>query len=258
MIGEAYAKRDVADWSGVDEFREVHRMLADQERPLMPAVSNRKMFQSSVRTNGLPLDVELYSLSPTDEAIHACIKQLASIICNQGPQCRAPDIHPNLSAVVLQLVVGSDSILLGNDMENSSTCGWSAIFSGNARPQERSFAFKVPHHGSESGHSDDVWRYMLDSQPYAFITPWELGRKRLPSPDDVRRIRGLTSRAYITSSATGPRPKIRLSKEAEKTLKEHGQVLRPVLTSLGHIRFRFTPGKPETRRVARFNGAKAL
>jgi hypothetical protein len=74
-----------------------------------------------------------------------------------------------------------------------------AVLSSLGCPRESSETFKVSHHGSISGHADSVWNKLLRPNPMALLTPFRWGRHRLPSVEDRRRIRNLSTEAYITA-----------------------------------------------------------
>ena len=99
--------------------------------------------------------------------------------------------------------LGNEIILLGADLENTSDSkvGWSAILSASTVTSEKANVFKIPHHGSENAHNDDVWVKLLWSEPIAIVTPFSRGRKSLPSQEDIKRITNLTSCAYATAPA---------------------------------------------------------
>ena len=44
-----------------------------------------------------------------------------------------------------------------------------------------------------------VWKRMLDSNPFAVLTPWRKGSHTLPSQHDVRRILSFTTNAYASA-----------------------------------------------------------
>ncbi|MCW5790244.1 MAG: MBL fold metallo-hydrolase [Polyangiaceae bacterium] len=170
-------KASMKNSSGVDELRKitdelVRRQQATGARSLgsghVFASSNCRLFQ---RQGSIPC--EIWSLSPSSAELQATMSLFAEEFSRQGAEWHARRRiiarTPNTTSVVLWISVGQRRILLGADLEVGSVkggtamvdAGWSAIVSSSARPQERSSAFKIPHHGSPSAHHDGVWDRML-------------------------------------------------------------------------------------------------
>jgi len=258
MLGEAFAARELEQQSGISEFKQIHTILSQQQRTMKLARASSRLLLLTQANTGLPFDASLWSLSPTDAVAALCIKQLAAAFISEHTQPREISLDPNELAVVLQLVVGSDSILLGSDLEDGAEHGWKMILTDQTRPQDISFSFKVAHHGSETGHNDDVWTKMLAKNPFAFLTPFNRGHKKLPSATDIARINKLTDRGFVTIDPEAKPVRKTYSKDVERTLKEGNVRLQNILTCRGHIRFRFTPKKIHTAKVDLFHGAKKL
>ena len=110
------------------------------------------------------------------------------------------------------------------------------------RPDGRASVFKVPHHGSEGAHEQDVWRQMLVPDPFALLTPWLNGGMLLPRPRDVRRLRSCTPNGYSTTrfastSATRRRASRRLHL-VDRMLRDSGVTFRRVPVSPGGVQLR--------------------
>jgi hypothetical protein len=145
-------------------------------------------------------------------------------------------VSPNNVAVVLWVQVGNVGIILGSDLEESHsvTLGWQAIMNSTRRPAGRAHVFKVPHHGSENAHSDDVWDNLLEPSPIAVLTPYARGRKPLPSESDIARMKGKTEQLYATARPGGWRSKSR-DPAVERII---GRRLRSLTGDTGHVRVR--------------------
>lgn len=125
-------------------------------------------------------------------------------------------------AVVIWIKIGDFSILLGSDLENSSSnssLGWSAILASNTRPRGQATIFKVPHHGSGNAHHPGVWEKMLLKTPIAILSPFNRGTK-LPRKKDVQQIKQYTFSAFSSSTLKDSPTRKKRSPEVEKTLKE--------------------------------------
>ena len=61
-----------------------------------------------------------------------------------------------MSTFVLWVQVNDICLLLGGDLEETKhpATGWSTIVNSKRRPKRKAKIFKIPHHGSDSGHSD--------------------------------------------------------------------------------------------------------
>jgi len=163
---------------------------------------------------------------------------------NGGAIYDAPDLKPNLEAVVVHIDLGYDAILLGSDLEDTGSLGWSALVAdswcGNRR---QSTAYKVAHHGSKTGHHDLIWTKLLKPDPTVAITPFNRGH-RLPTTEDKQRIKNAAGKAYISSGASS-RPDMDSSQ-----LKRLGDICKNLSRTnagFGAVRMRRTVGEAEWR-----------
>jgi hypothetical protein len=148
--------------------------------------------------------VRVTALSPLPAAFSQCIAHFAQYLPKRGDAMNhAPEIHPNLEAIVLHIDLDDDAILLGSDLEDHGKLGWRAViadrWSGSRRPAT---AYKVAHHGSCTGDCPEIWATLLQTEPMVCLTPYTLAGRRLPTDDDKQRVRGNTPHAYIASGAS--------------------------------------------------------
>lgn len=150
--------------------------------------------------------IKVTALSPVQAAISQSIAHMAQYLPRSSggsPINHAPELAPNLEAVSIHIDFGDDAVLLGSDLEDHSTLGWSAVvadkWSGARRPAT---AYKVAHHGSYTGDTPVIWASLLQPNPIACMTPFNLGKHSLPTDIDKARIKGHTTHAYISSGAT--------------------------------------------------------
>ena len=119
------------------------------------------------------------------------------------PINHAPVLEPNIEAVALHIDVGDDAILLGSDLEEHATLGWSAVVSDSwCASRRKGTAYKLAHHGSYTGDIPQIWATLLQPDPTACLTPFILGKHRLPTDADRVRVKGNTPNRYISSGAT--------------------------------------------------------
>ena len=200
--------------------------------------------------------VMVTALSPVPAAFAQSIAHFAQYVPGNNQAINhAPELRPNLEAVVLHIDMGEDAILLGADLENHATFGWSAVvkdqWSGNRKTAS---VFKVAHHGSYTGDCPEVWEKLLDAKSIACLTPFTLGSHRLPTDDDKLRIRGNTPNAYISSGASR-RPDM-----DSRQLKRLGDIckkLARVDTGFGAVRLR-QQNNAQSWNVELFGAAQVL
>lgn len=181
--------------------------------------------------------VTVTALSPMHGAFAQSVAHFAQYLPKKGGSINhAPALGPNLEAIVLHIDLGDDAILLGSDLEEHASYGWSAVisdrWSGARRPAT---AYKVAHHGGKSGDCPHLWETLLESEPVVCMTPWSLAGKRLPTDTDQQRIKGNTSHAYISSVASS-RPQ--MDNHQLKRLGDMAKNIKLVDSGFGVVRLR--------------------
>jgi hypothetical protein len=158
---------------------------------------------------------------------------------------RATPRRPNHLAVALWIEAGPEAILLGSDLEetNDSKTGWSVIVESSERPEGSAGVFKVPHHGSATGHNDAIWDKMIAKGAYAILTPFVHAGTNLPTETDIGRIKSRTPLTYITSRFEARAP-VRRDPVVERTVRETVGRIRTAEPKTGHIRLRKKYGAP--------------
>jgi len=152
---------------------------------------------------------------------------------------RVPMLAENDGSVVLGIRVGAASVLLGADLEekNRRGLGWQVILDGCQPGEPKYGGFKIPHHGSETGHHPSTWPTMMTPDAWAAVTPFNRQKDPLPRKEDCVRILQMTEHAYITAPAGFGR--FRHSDSAvQKTMAEAALAIGTELSKQGHIRFR--------------------
>lgn len=232
--------------NGVREMAEVLRTLAARGRKqrhyvshhFRPVVVNRELV--ALHHNGQ--NVTVRALSPSDVAFNLALLELKKLIPAPGTPPRVlPRPQRNHSAVALWVEFGDRSVLLGSDLEEQGGpyTGWSVVV-GEHGQRGRAEVFKVPHHGSVTGHCDAVWTGLLANNPFTFTTTHS--QARLPRDADVRRIKGYTDTFACTTVPLSTLPK--RDPSVERTLREVTMERRPVRGEMGHIQLRMKVGQP--------------
>lgn len=248
----AYNKSHPADRlpSGASELLSALNIAKETNRRVTIAQPDRCL----LRLPGPPA-VEVWSLSPSD----ACLQRFMSYVATNMPQkgetkTRAPAIKANETAVALLVKSGEHAVLLGADLEETHQ-GWSAILASQGRPLDKSTLFKIPHHGSITGHHDGVWENMLIPNPVSILTPYNRSSK-LPTANDTSRILGLTDKLFITQPHTTAK-KISRPTNVEKTIKDCKVKITQINMTTGHIRA-FIESNSAEWNIELFNGAAAI
>jgi hypothetical protein len=89
---------------------------------------------------------------------------------------------------------------------------------------------------SENAHNPHIWTQALCESPYALLTPYNRGKKPLPSLADRQRISRLTPRAYITATRK-KRAKLK-NRTTRRTLQETTRNVYFKEQQSSHIRLR--------------------
>jgi hypothetical protein len=225
--------------TGTSEIVAVYEMLAKTKRTAIRAVSERILHTASGLAHGYPCLVT--ALSPSDKQTELFLSDLALLSPEvTGSQARYNSRSPNNLAVAVWVSLGPIDLLFGADLEETADpeTGWSVIVNSASRPQGQASLFKVPHHGSANGHSDDVWDKMLTEKPFAILTPYERGGLVLPRPTDVKRIVQRSGTAFSTSHGHKPKIATKHDPVAYKMLRQAGITVTSAQAPMGHIRFR--------------------
>jgi len=228
-----------ATTSGVSEIKETLRILRDNKRSIKKALANRTILR--LRAQGASEPCVITSLSPSDSEMEIFLNDIANMIPElKKTKKRVPSLSPNNTAVALWIEIGSARILLGSDLEEMGkpSTGWSAIVHSEDRPQGQASIFKIPHHGSQTGHHDQVWEEMIDKSRIAILSPWYLGGNILPTTRDIERIISFASDSYITTYKLPPKSKKTRPSAVERTIRETVGKIKVVEPSMGWVSLR--------------------
>ncbi|WLA52397.1 MBL fold metallo-hydrolase [Bradyrhizobium elkanii] len=236
----AYEQRhNIAGGSGASELTEVLEVLRSRSGKSSPikAFPGRQLM-TLAGTPQLPERV-VRTLSPSDKQLDLFLLQIAALLpAPLQTRTRVPDQSPNNLSIAMHVAIGDQAILLGADLEEhgDAELGWAAIVLTPERPTQKAQIFKVPHHGSQNGHSDGVWQQMLVKDALSIVTPWNRNNG-LPQKEDVTRICGLTNAAFCTSSTSASGKRHR-PYSVEKQIKETVGNIRSTQQRTGWVRLR--------------------
>jgi hypothetical protein len=201
--------------SGVDEIRRVVAELRRRKANTSTRVAGLGLEFAKANTRLVqeegPPACEVWALSPSSAEIELSLREFAKML-DDSPKNRSKPVvrpaKPNDTAVVLWIKIGERILLLGADLEErrssprsspAADCGWTAILGSGGRPKSAAEIFKVAHHGSETGHHDEIWSTLLRPTPLSLMTPFVRGKCRLPNDDDKARILALSGEAYMSA-----------------------------------------------------------
>lgn len=226
--------------NGIHEMAEVLHILAARAEKdkhyvahhFRALITNREL--QSLTAGGQTVTVR--ALSPSDVAFNLSKLELRKLIPADGTPPRAlPRPKRNPAAVALWIEFGDRAVLLGSDLEEPGEphTGWSVVVSEH-RARGKATVFKIPHHGSVTGHCEAVWSEMLTQQPIAFTTTFS--RSGLPTGADIERIKRYTDTFACTTVPRSTLPK--RDPAVERAMREVASGRRPLRGEMGHIQVR--------------------
>ena len=245
--------RQPSDESGVSEFSRVFDILFNSpNRSLKWAIADRLLHRDQNE------HITMTALSPSDQCITEAKGQFGRALVKPNETKRkAIRLEPNHVAVALWIAIDGNILLLGSDLEKykNDRMGWNAVVLSSTRPNGKAKIVKVPHHGSNNAYCENMWRQMVDSDPYALVTPFSSGDKPLPSEGGIDNLRRHTSNIYCTGEPKGYKAQRRDS-IVEKHMKDVLTDRRSIYGSMGHVRIRFQ--NTNAYEVTCFNGARQI
>ena len=169
----------------------IRNRCEDKKNLVVPydlATANKRIYKTEM--DGLPS--EIWSLSPSSESIVHSLQEIANLIPAPDEKIFRkviPRPTQNHNSVVLYLKYEDNNVLFGSDLEETKNplTGWSFIVNSTNRPSEKSHIFKIPHHGSITGHSNDVWQKMVKNNSVGIVTTKIGGRGCIPKQSDIDR-----------------------------------------------------------------------
>lgn len=236
-----YSKYFGPNGSGIDEFTKVMRVLKSRRRANSVIGPEFASAGTTIFESNMEVDVLIKALAPSSPAVAAGIAKFVENLLPKSGQkrSRVPSLGPNDLTLAITLRVANIRILLGADLEEDGRAGmgWREVVSRFASIDKDHQGIKIPHHGSITGHGDDVWSKMLIPRPWAVVTPYSRTKPRLPRASDLERIGGLASDLFVTaqkqtSRFNHPNPTVR------KQLREMEVVISEEPAAQGLVRLR--------------------
>lgn len=212
----------------VSEFAKVLQYLKDTKfKHAIAAGQNKITYKIAEKAN-------VYSLSPSDEDLFSYIDSLVIPSEDRATSYSFPD--DNLLSIVLLLEHGTGGFLLGSDLENfnDDKRGWKNVVKNYESTNVKPFLFKIPHHGSQNGYNEDVWKQILAKFPISIITVYNKGLK-LPKDEEIERIKKLSKAVYVVGNKDTKK-----GKDIIKSVKNSmpNVNISMISTELGIVRYR--------------------
>ncbi len=226
----------------IREFRDIVEHLREQGQQERFDLVHAKHSFFDDRDTG----ARLIALSPSTVATTQAIERIRELKPKDG-QRRVRLVAPsseNLNAVALHFSFGRFSAVLGSDLEETGNAytGWSAVINSNMATQlslDKAHVYKVAHHGSETGHHQDIWEQLLVLQPQAMTTPYS--NSHLPKESDIERITPLASSFVVTRDPT-PKTNTKRNSFVDRWLKRQATHRHVINDKIGHVQIRTTSG----------------
>jgi len=156
--------------SGVNELLQVRDIARETNRKaLLLAGPAQYIFRRDSSRTSFNQNVYALSLSPSSADVQAFLTSLKPEAIRDTLRFTS---ERNDASVVMWVQVGNVAMLLGGDLEQtrSDRGGWTAIVQSETRPSGTvAEVFKIPHHGSKTGHSDEVWDEMVGPNAIADV-----------------------------------------------------------------------------------------
>jgi hypothetical protein len=260
-----YDQPMMRDSSGLDEFVSIFRVLKERcgaswgQLPRF-AVADRTLLRTPISLSQESVLAQVFSLSPCDAALLQAQLAFSRLLpAPISPKRRIASPSQNEAAVALWFQIGGRSLLLGSDLERSGNpkLGWNAILDDSTVVTGQAEAFKIAHHGAESGHESRVWTDLLCPEPFAVLSPFRSGGTVLPTPADVDRIRGLTPNAYITAPSRRKQHKWD-SKVVRDMVRQSARTIQNADHGWGQVRVRSLVPEENRWQVELFGDAMPL
>lgn len=242
----AFGSATMISSSGIDEFRSILDVLRERRASGVPKANAgpdhwaTEMQLLHVRPGEAGVrGARVLSLSPSAGTLTRAFRELGQLVPKEGEPKRRISQGANQVSVVLWIEAGHQRVLLGSDLQADTSLagGWRAIVNSATRPSQKARILKVPHHGSQNADEPQVWSTMLETSPWAVVTPFASGKVPLPTEADLSRLARRTPNAYCTGRPQGW-SHVRRLPGVERTLKEVARNRRTILGPMGHVRLR--------------------
>ena len=247
FVEEMSTASAATDGAKLRDFREAIRHLHSRQQVIRFSTAGKTLKSWGAGAIGHAEGCQVRALSPSDKEYQLFLLEIAQAAPKVRNSKRSATARtPNLASVVLHVQFETFALLLGADMEthHDPLRGWTAaILEGTGLQVRPASLIKIPHHGSATGHHDQMWSQLLEPRPIGLVTPFNSlpDGKKLPTAADISRLTSHTSR--LLSSSQRPTTSTRGRDPAvERSLRESQIQIRDLATPFGMVRCRRQPG----------------
>lgn len=224
------------------EFLEIseicmERTIRGTMGPIELASENELLMRDVININGNDIEREVIALSPSVAAQVRSLEEIFKITKKPlAPIRNLRQLDNNHTSIVIWVRIGIINILLGADLIELgvSDDGWQRIVNNGKIPtNSKSEVFKIPHHGSENGHNDYVWRNLVEKDNISVLTPFQHGKQNLPKDADKKRILNYSQNAYISGGSI--QLSLRKDRDKRDLLRKVNKILDRKKRQLGQV-----------------------
>lgn len=216
--------------SSTVEINNCFKILKERKIPILGAIQDKLIFSGNMNS----INTSVFTLSPSETVYDLFSYEISRLITEYGSQNRKiVNKTPNEKSVALYITVNKHNILLGSDLEvsTSNKMGWNCILNDCCCINSPSSLFKIPHHGSKNGYHKNIWDNLLTSQVTAGVTTYNNGYK-LPSNEMLEKYLTHTNNLFITSENY-------YSTSAKKRNPSISKVINSLNNTLDEARFKY-------------------
>jgi beta-lactamase superfamily II metal-dependent hydrolase len=267
-LGQLYQDAPIDIPPGPAELNEIFAEIISRKenghyKPIKWSINDTVLLRDKITVNGKVHEIVLDALSPSDEMVNQAIAELANTLAEATSNTISKLVpsRPNHVSVAMSLTIGQRSILLGSDLEQTKNnlLGWSAVCESTTRRQVRAAAYKVAHHGSETGFHERIWDDLLEPSPLMMVTPFKNGWHKLPTEEYQAKLLEKSDRVYLTADPTKSRAPKKRTKKVEAVINQLAKNRRVSAGPVGHVRWRAPIEEPNAHgKVELFWGAYKL
>jgi beta-lactamase superfamily II metal-dependent hydrolase len=194
---------------GKEQFRKVRG--SDDAKPTLGALAATI---ERARDRGGPVWAQLGQLvidahgsvvravSPTSNAMNESDRELGLALEVGWEKVDSQLRDDNRSCVVLHLDIQGVRAMLCADLPRHDLFGWKAVLADSINESLVGVDLvKAGHHGSDTSHDDEMWAKLVKGDAVVGIAP--CSSSRLPGPDDIERIRGLSAELWLAAPSDG-------------------------------------------------------
>lgn len=153
--------------------------------------------------------IEMIALSPSEDSISRYCETLFQCIPKEKSDVikAIKRSDQNLVSSAIWCKINNQVLIFGGDLENgvSLFSGWNGVLRNLDSPELAASFFKVPHHGSPTSYSENLWTTISpDKTTTSIVTPYN--PSKLPDSDILKKIKNHSNDVLITSKAKFEKP----------------------------------------------------